>query len=308
MLVLNKHPLWVIALFYIGLGLGTLSSTLVLILLISIKYKDFSTEIRLYSTIIDILSAIVYSFYPLTDTVQFCTTNYFFLFVNFLHGVWLFYMARSMYKIICKQEEKSRKNIKFAFALLFVFSSCVAVAIFADGKQENYCILNNEIKSIIYASLAIIFPDMAILCFIIYYYIKIFQVLKAEIMNCDLKSTRNRIYCKRLYGYPLLFLILIIANIFYICDKFIPAYFETFQCIRLILYAYYPFVDSLLYGFTHSTLKHFQSIFVRNSCFVEEQLLLNELREEGYLRPRFYLDFIGKGEKEVFSEFEEMLM
>ena len=217
-------------------------------------------------------------------------------------------MARSMYKIICKQEEKSRKNIKFAFALLFVFSSCVAVAIFADGKQENYCILNNEIKSIIYASLAIIFPDMAILCFIIYYYIKIFQVLKAEIMNCDLKSTRNRIYCKRLYGYPLLFLILIIANIFYICDKFIPAYFETFQCIRLILYAYYPFVDSLLYGFTHSTLKHFQSIFVRNSCFVEEQLLLNELREEGYLRPRFYLDFIGKGEKEIFSEFGEMLM
>ena len=87
MLVLTKHPLWVIALYYIGIGLGTLSSTLVLILLISIKYKDFSTEIRLYSTIIDILSAIVYSFYPLTDTVQFCTTNYFFLFVNFLHGV-----------------------------------------------------------------------------------------------------------------------------------------------------------------------------------------------------------------------------
>ena len=87
MLVLNKHPLWVIALFYIGLGLGTLSSTLVLILLISIKYKDYSTEIRLYSTIIDILSAIMYAFYPSTDTAQFCTTNYFFIFANFFHSV-----------------------------------------------------------------------------------------------------------------------------------------------------------------------------------------------------------------------------
>jgi hypothetical protein len=135
-------------------------------------------------------------------------------------------------------------------------------------------------------------------------YFRIRKSLKTEISKIDTRSKRNRVFCVRLLGYPVLFFIFTVfseLNILQYIFSNTKKGLELFE-IRIIMIVYYPFFNSILYGYTKSSKKYLWYLLLKIPDYSESQEILNDIRAVGFMQDRVYLDLADISESEIFNE------
>lgn len=297
---------WFNIVYFIGLGLSLLSSSIVLIILLRINFKDHSTKLRVYLTLIDIGSTISLAipYIPYKDQLYECIYNAMYYFIIMLHGFWVFFISFFLYMVICRKNNKVKKMTTPAL-LVFILISFVAtvVVLIIPGNDKNCVVLNTKEMMISYLLVTCVGFEMLVFTMITCFYIKIRQVIKDEFLCEDRKCARNRNLCLRLLGYPILFFILLSfteLNVFQYIYNGTNEGLILFE-IRILLIVYYPCLNSLLYGFTKSSKKFFCSLLLKAPDYTENQELLNDIRQVGFIKDRIYMDLADLSESDILD-------
>ncbi|OMJ85495.1 hypothetical protein SteCoe_13181 [Stentor coeruleus] len=297
---------WFDIVYFIGLGLSLLSSSIVLIILLRINFKDHSTKLRVYFTSIDIGSTIFLAipYLPYKNPIYECVYNAMYYFIIMLHGFWVFFISFFLYMVICRKNSKVKKFTTPAL-LGFILISFIAtiVVLIIPGNGKNCVILNTNEMMIIYLLVTCVGFEVIVFTMITYFYVQIRKVIKDEFLCEDKKCTRNRNLCLRLLGYPILFFVLLaftelnVVQYFYIGTEEGLILFQ----IRILLIVYYPCLNSMLYGFTKSSKKFFCSLLLKAPEYTENQELLNDIRQVGFIKDRVYMDLADLSESDILD-------
>jgi hypothetical protein len=189
--------------FYVGIILSFISSFLVLYVLVKLKYKDISTYLRLYCTLIDIINTFWITFWILGYTGPgLCADDIVYFYSVPFHGFWIFYMGLAMYQIICFKRQVNKKNVLVAFLVcnfisILVICPCLVLLKFyacLDEFSDNF--------HLYYFGTAILLPELFIVGVMAYFYYRIRKSMKKEIGESRIN---NKKLFDRLYGYILLF-------------------------------------------------------------------------------------------------------
>ncbi|OMJ67747.1 hypothetical protein SteCoe_35011 [Stentor coeruleus] len=281
----------------IGSCTSSFSALLVLIELCCLKYKDLSNTMIFFLMIIDLFISFtrLAIMYPISSLWCACSQTTWVVFRQW-HKYLVFFIAYSMHCIIVKEKNISLRCLKYylAFTLLLSLSAGILNYMFIKVEIESICVLLLDVNaSIYYLIFALEYtPDFFILIFLCFYYGRIKNVLKKEIMVCNLKSARKRFFAKRLFGYCFMFCLYIFPYFIiemvndYEHDRNAGSLEETLSMI----YSWYPFMDALVYGFTKSFKKNILNLIWKSPKFDTTQETLQVLREGQILRPRYYLD------------------
>ncbi|OMJ81468.1 hypothetical protein SteCoe_18087 [Stentor coeruleus] len=291
----------------IGSCLSSLSAAIVIFQLLMIKYKDLANFMIFFLMVTDLMIGILTPpiLYPIS--LSWCI-GFISLGTSFRqwHKFLVFLIAYCMYSIIVKEKTISLKNIIIylicTYSLSFIYG--VLMAIFFTKILGDLCLMLTDSSEIFFYSLFVweYLPDFTILIFLFIYYWKIKKVLVKEAEECNLKSVRKRFYMKKLFGYCFVF----ICYMFPFFNALIIAFsgqvknWETYREILLIAYSWFPLLDSIAYGFTKSFKRNLINIIWKSPDFDTTEETLKILREEGLIRPRFYLDMIGESEINSF--------
>ena len=293
--------------YFLGLSLSLTSSTILIVLLSRINYKDHSTKLRIYLALIDIISSISLGipFIPEFNPLYICAYNSLYYFVIMFHGFWVFFISLSLYLIIVHKQETLKQ---FTTASFFVFALISSLAtmlpLMLPYNDQDCFVLNNPNSMFIYLIITLISFEILILICITYFYIRIRKTLKSEISKIDTKSHSNRLLCLRLLGYPILFFIFTIfseLNLFQYLLKNQKQTFELYE-IRIIVIVYYPLFNSLLYGYTKSSKKYLWYLLLKLPDYKESQEILNDIRGVGLIQDRVFLDLADISESEIFND------
>jgi hypothetical protein len=285
----------VLGIFYTGLSLSFTSSFLVLYVLLKLKYKDISTHLRLYSAIIDILSTFGILFCILNYSESgFCVLNFIYIYSTVSHECWIFYMSLTMYQIICLKKEMNSKAVFITF-LITSLISLIVISPYLFLLESNTCydIFITDFH-ITYFGCVVVAPEIIIIFIIGYFYYKIRKSMMKEVGELN---RLNKNLFNRLFGYVLLFSLLFTDNLLTTIKFTFGENVDPIDYMRLVIYSFYSFFDSLLYGFTRSFLRTIKFEFKRNQTFVEQEELLNELRSERLIFPRYYYDIMSQSEE-----------
>ena len=109
--------------YLIVVGISFISSSIVLFILLTMSYKDYSTYLRIYLTLIDIASEIflVMAYFYSNSTYE-CYYNWLYYFIIIFRSFWICFMAFSLYMIICKSKSNINKK-EYLFFLIFLIIS-----------------------------------------------------------------------------------------------------------------------------------------------------------------------------------------
>ena len=158
---------------------------------------------------------------------------------------------------------------------------------------------------IIAYGIGIVLPSALTQGFIIYYYYKIRLKLKAEAGIHNLKCNRNRIFAKRLIGYCVLFTFYFVPFLIVIIEReIVHSTDDERYFIETIALELYPILNSLMYGLTKSSKRNLFNICIKDDNFEDQCDIINQMRQEGVLKPRFYLDLIDQSESKIFQSLD----
>ena len=292
---------WVIIISAIGLFLSFLSSAIVMISLIKLPFKDISTELRKFSTINDIAMTLTFIFrYFTTNSISMCFENFSFLFYVILHAFWILYMCLIMHRLIYSRKLQKTTQVKYYYLLLTIIAGGLSALIFINNKNDP-CLLTYDTFAFYYIIFTLCLPHTIIFIIIALCYWDIRKVLITEIMKCERVFIQKREFFKRIYGYPFIFLIFGVNSFFYLIEIQYRRTSQTFQAIRMLITSFYPCINSIFYGLTQSSRRVLKSLLTKHSEYKTEENILNELRQEEYILPRFYLDLLDEPESQIFS-------
>ena len=294
-------PFWCMIICQIGLGLGLLSSVVIMISLIKLPFKDISTELRKYSTISDLVmvATLSYKFFAVTGT-ELCVYYYLFIFAYNVHVYWIFYMFYAMHRIIYKKNDINKNRLRWVYVLIVILAGGISGFVFINF-EKGVCLFNYTWLEFYYVIFASIIPNMIILVIITIFYRNIRKTLRIEIKNCNDATKDNKVFFIRMYGYPVIFFLISITSVFSIVEWIYPDTTQSLQVARLIILCYYPILNSLFYGLTQSSKRFLKYLISRDFEYSNEEKILYELRAENYILPRFYLDLIDKSENNIFK-------
>ena len=293
--------------YFLGLSLSFTSSTILIVLLSRINYKDHSTKLRIYLALIDIISSISLAipFIPESNPLYICAYNSLYYFVIMFHGFWVYFISLSLYLIIVHKQDTLKQFTSASFFVFALISSGATILPLMLPYDDQDCfVLNNPHSMFIYLIITLISFEMLILIFISYFYILIRRTLKSEISKIDTKSRSNRLLCLRLLGYPILFFVFTLfseLNLFQYLLSNQKTSFELYE-IRIIVIVYYPLFNSLLYGYTKSSKKYLWYLLLKMPDYKESQEILNDIREVGLIQDRVFLDLADISESDIFNE------
>lgn len=293
--------------YFLGLSLSFVSTALTIIVLIRIRYKDHSTKLRIYLGVIDILSSVILAipFIPYFNALYICSYNALFYFAVMFHGFWVLFISLSLYLIIVHKNDLIKRYTSLAFVIFGLVSLVCSLLVLMMPYEGMDCyVLYDRDSMFKYLIATLIVFDALILLIISCMYCMIRRALKREISKIDTRSKRNRIFCMRLLGYPVLFFIFAgfsELNIFQYIVSNPQENFELYQ-IRIIMIVYYPFFNSLLYGYTKSSKKYLWYLLLKIPDYNESQEILNDIRAVGFMQDRVYLDLADISESEIFNE------
>ena len=211
-----------------------------------------------------------------------------------------FLMGYSLFSVIVKEKDLNIVFVKTIIAIGNVFAVSFALAsILLNSTHSNlgFCVLEDSLsdEELILFAIGVIFPSSLVLIFIIYYYYNIRLKLKADAEVSNLKSARNRIFAKRLLGYCMIFIFYFIPFLIVVEERKIQhANSNQRYWIEMVAVGLYPILNSLMYGSTKSIRRNLFNICIKGHQFDVEQEMINEMREEGILQPRYYLDLIDE--------------
>ncbi|OMJ67746.1 hypothetical protein SteCoe_35010 [Stentor coeruleus] len=287
----------------IGSCLGFISSTLVIIELCWIKYKDLASLLIFFLMITDIVMELMLPFILYLESSYGCLCSIIVgAIFKQLHKYIIFFIAYSMYHVIVKEKNISFKIIICYLIFAFTLSAFIGIvnAIILTVEINEICIMSTESNTVIYYISLIweYFSDFVVLVSLYFFYMKIKNILKKEAENCNLKSARKRIFAKRLFGYCAIFGFYILP---YLLGQILYGLGQVkntivFQELLWLAYSWYPLLDSMIYGFTKSFKKNIFNCIWKSPDFDTIEETLQILREENILRPRFYLDMIEESE------------
>ena len=287
--------------YYFGIFISLFSTVVVMYTLLHIHFKDFSTEIRLYSTVIDFTFCILTSFILfISGNIQACIADISFYFSTYAHSIWIFYMSFSMYQIIYMKKSKSQANVKYIFALNLLLSGITSILLFFNVSTIN-CVIYFDKSFYIFFIISMLLPQVVVFISIIVFYYFIKRALWIEIHKIDDFCNQNRNYFIRLFGYPIIYIILIACTVLSLCGILHSDLIFYLSQIRFILYAYYPLLNSIFYGVTQSSKRLLKAAFYQDSNYNEQEQILHHLRTEEEILPRYYLDLIGESEESIFN-------
>lgn len=301
-MLIELFPFWVIAVMYFGIGLSIISSSIVLFSLLNMRHKDFSTELRKYSTLNDILTSLFLGCSFLSNNLEencILITIYNVAFST--HGFWAIYMSLSLYQIICKQKKKSLKNVKYAM-ILCIFSGGWVVPSVVIMRDIKTCAIKVSLLEVyLLTSVTYNLPQFVIFVLMVFFYWKIKQVLAEEIQNCESTAMQKRDFFFRIAAYPIIYFVAFSFNILFFFQLKYPEYNDLFAFILIVVYSYYPLANAIFYGYTKSSKRNLRSVFRSSDSYAHEEDILNELRNTNYILPRVYLDLIDQAEDDIFS-------
>ena len=296
--------LWFYVVYFTGVGLSLLSTIIVLLILYKIEFKDHSTSLRAFLAVIDLISSIILliPYIPTDDVNYSCYYNSLYYFVMLLRSFWVCFIAYSLFMVICKNNETINSYNLCAFGT-FVILSLLGTwfVLVLKANSEDCYVFNTKDTMVIYLFVIAVGVEIIIFALISYWYLRIRASILNEMNKCDLISRNRRHCCVRLIGYPLLFLILIAFNALDVSQTMLGKKGLTLFYIRIFIVAFYPFMNSLLYGLTRSSKKYIYTLFVKSPEYHEQQETLNFYRSEGYFSDRVFLDIADISESEVFT-------
>ena len=292
---------WILIVCSVGLASSLFSSSLVLLSLIRLKFRDASTELRKYSTITDIamISSVIFAVF-VNSTLTICIENYIFVIAINVHGYWVLYMSYLMHQIIYYKKSKDPDRIKYAYVLSLLIAGGMASIMIANIKEDP-CILYYDKFSFYYIVFAGCIPHAVILLVIIVLYLNIRRALDKEMAKFDEGNKEKRELFKRIYGYPVVFFIIGVSIFLYAIQFEYAETREVLQGIRLIILSYYPLLNSLFYGFTQSSKRALRTLFDKNSKYDREESILKRLRDEQNFPQRIIFDALGIPEDKIFE-------
>lgn len=279
---------------YIGVSLSFISTFLVLFVLVKVKYKDITTYLRIYSTIIDILNTVWVVLWIAEETsLEFCVTNFIYFYSVTSHGFWVFYMSLVMYQIICLKKKITRKTVFKVFLLVSLISIFVDIPFFVYLKFDTCSETFLTDFSYYYYDIVIVLLEFLIVLLIGYFYYNIRELIIHRFE--DTKEINNQLF-QRVYGYVLLVILFLVMNSF---DTLTFSFFDIGNLLyypRLLIYSYYSFFDSMLYGMTENFKRAISYLIAKNPNFKKQEEYLNELRKEKIIFERYIYDLTGIGE------------
>lgn len=294
----------------IGLSLGIFCSVIVLINTIVIKYKDMANIMIFWLVLTDLLMASISIFLFFDINKLYCSIIIFFamLFRSLNKFISLF-ISYALYQAIVRNRLISYLFLKYYVLLSIIFSIAqvaFGVLMLNPYSDENYCISGestaNELIYFITTEYAITF---IILIVVIYLCLAIRNTIKQEVQNSNLLSSKRRFFAKRLIGYCIVFSFTFIPYVI-IKGCEITDTIKNKELLRQIVnlfYAWYPFLDSAMYGLTKSFKRNIFNLCWKNTRFETEEEFLYIMRQENMLRPRFYQDLAGQSELGEISMF-----
>lgn len=297
---------WFHIVYFIGLGLSFISCSLVLTILFRINFKDNSTKLRIYLSLIDLCSTIFLAIPYIPNggsPIYQCFYNALYYFIIMLHGFWVLFISFFLYMLICKRNDNVTKFTTPAiitFTIISLLATVVVLIIPGDGIQ--CVVLNKKNNMIIYLLITSVAFEVTIFTIITLFYIQIRKVIKKELSSEDKLSKRNRVYCLRLLSYPIMFFVLLAfteLNVFqYVySDSDGLLLFE----IRILVVGYYPCFNSMLYGYTKSSRKFLWSLLLKVPEYSENQELINDIRTVGFIKDRIFMDLADMSESDIFD-------
>ena len=296
-----------LAFYFLGLGLSFTSSTILIVLLSRMNYKDHSTKLRIYLALIDIISSISLGipFIPVPNPLYNCAYNSLYYFVIMFHGFWVFFISLSLYLIIVHKQETLNQFTSasfFVFALISLGASMLPLML--PYNDQDCFVLNNPNSMLIYLSITLISFEILILLLISFFYFRIRKTLKNEISKIDTKSHSNHLLCLRLLGYPILFFIFTMFSELILFQYLLKNHRKIIELyeIRIIVIVYYPLFNSLLYGYTKSSKKYLWYLLLKMPDYKESQEILNDIRGVGLIQDRVFLDLADISESEIFND------
>ena len=293
----------------IGACISLLSSTLVIFEIFSIKYKDWANLIILALATIDFLMSAL----AIMDFTQisndFCLIIYsLMLFIRDLHKVIVVFMSIALYKSVVLETHFTKKLALLYFSMSIGIYLIKSILLIFESKFswiENMCLIapvDFEFDFIITFFFEIVI-SLLILIYIGILYNKVRQKLFNEALVCNLYSTKKRFYAKRLIGFGIVFSLIITPTlVILVIDISTHTSDDIFLAkLGMLSYCWYPFLNSLMYGFTKSFTRNIFSICIKSPKFDLQEETLFLLRSEQELRPRYYLDLLGESESVIFD-------
>ena len=291
-------------------SLGFILALIALILILKTKYKDFSNYAVMMLISYDLTTAFFGILGAFGTGSIYCNIVLFFLFyARQCHAFLIFLIGYSLFSVIVKEKDLNIVFVKIIIVIGNIFTISFALAsILLNSNHSNlgFCVLENSlsVEEIILFLIGAIFPSALVLISIIYYYYNIRLKLKAEAEVSNLKSTRNRIFAKRLLGYCLIFIFYFIPFLIVVEERKIQhANSRQRYLIQMVAVGLYPILNSLMYGSTKSIRRNFFNMCIKGQQFDVEEEMINEMREEGILQPRYYLDLIDESESQIINSF-----
>ena len=293
--MLNENTIVICAINSLALVLSLLVFTLIL----KTEYKDFSNYAILLLILSDIFMACfgilgAFETSMLSCKIILCFRAYF----RQCHVFLIFLIGFTLFSVIVKDK---KLNVTLTL-LIFVLGNicCIIVAIISisfdkTNINSSYCIFDDELtdENLEIFGFGMVIPSVFVQLLIIYYYYKIRLKLKEEAGIYNLKCTRNRIFAKRVLGYCMVFGFFFIPFFIMIYERKIShknsseRYLTEMVCICI-----YQILNLLIYGSVKSSTRHIAKIFMTNYDFDELEAIVNEMRQENILHPRFYLDLL----------------
>ena len=296
---------WYNYLYFVGASIGFIASSIVFIILLKMKYKDYSTSLRIYLHIIDMASEIILliPYIPHEqDSIYVCYYNAFYYFIIIFRSFWVWFIAYSLYMIVCKNNKSVQRKFFLFFSIFLIISFLASVPVLVMKINDVNCsIYKNKDYRLIYIYISGIAFEVIIFFCIFYFYYKIRKTIKDEIEKSDIHNKVKRIYLSRLWAHPFIFLILILFNSLDAAQTASNPENRDLFTIRITIVILYPLMNSILYGYTRSLRKYLSSLFINLPDYKNKQKILNDLRSDGILKDRAIFDLTDISEDEILK-------
>ncbi|OMJ68042.1 hypothetical protein SteCoe_34632 [Stentor coeruleus] len=285
----------------IGACSSSLASSLVIIQLCLLKYKDLSNRLLLVLMPIDLAMSIGQIFMLLPINTETCLVFMWLITIaRDLHRCFVLLISIVMFLIIVKSKLISTKYLLFYWAFCISLTIIKLTILFSKAEIYIYndlCLFDPNTSKI---GVAIIYtdeiaPDIIIFLIIVYLNNKIRLKLISEAKDCNIQSANKRFFAKRLIGYGLIFSLFFVPSCIFLILYVMHVLTDRILVSNLILeiYSWYPLFNTMIYGCTKSFKKNLFNFLIPSPDFDSQEEVLNLLREENFLRPRFYLDIMG---------------
>lgn len=286
--------------------LSILVSCFILLMLLRMKHKDISINLRtqliFYDVLMEVVNIFAFYYVSVEETQPFsiwysALIMSLLLYTRLLHTLLILTIAWCLFSIIVKQDFSVIRKLKLYTIRTNILTIVTVLAFnficFFSTDRTNLSFMTVE-------NMFYFFPSPFVLAFLVFYFVKVRQTLKKELEMQTQRICYKRVFAKHLIAYPMNYSLIVLISILILIfsvNKVDLNYNLLFTIGNILFYVVYPVMNSVLYGITKSTKKFMCAFFLNDKSYEEEEEILRILRETELLREQYYLDLISRTEE-----------